>query len=318
VVKVSVLDDYTGWVKGYAGWRTLAGEVEVSCFSDHLAKEDELAERLADSDIVVLERERTPFPGSLMRRLPKLKLIACTGPVNWTVDLETARELGITVSCTRSSYDETPELTWSLLLSLARRTNFEEAALRQGQWQTGIGRRVAGKRLGLVGLGNVGRRVADFGNCFNMDVVAWSQNLTAERAADGGAKLVGFDELLETSDYVSIHVVLSERTRNLFGAREFGLMKYTAALINTSRAPIIDNDALLAALDGGQIAAAALDVFPVEPLPADSPMRAARNLILTPHIGYVTEEQYEVFYADVVENIGNFIGGRPIRPLVMD
>lgn len=317
-MKIAVLDDYTRWVEGFAGWGRLASQAQIKCFADHLATEDALALRLADFDVVVLERERTPFPGSLMRRLPRLKLIACTGPVNWTVDLDTARELEIAVGCTRSSYDETPELTWSLILSLARRTNFEEAALRQGRWQAGIGRRVAGKRLGLVGLGNVGRRVANFGNCFNMDVVAWSRNLTAERAAESGAKLVGFEELLETSDFVSIHVVLSERTRNLFGAREFGLMKRSAALINTSRAPIVDHGALLTALESGEIAAAALDVFPVEPLPANDPLRSVPNLILTPHIGYVTEEQYEVFYADVVENIGNFIAGRPIRELVMN
>jgi phosphoglycerate dehydrogenase-like enzyme len=317
-LKVAVLDDYTGWVRAYPGWRALDGSAEISFFNDHLTSEDELADRLQAFDVVVLERERTAFPATLMRRLPRLRLIASTGPVNWSIDLETARELGVTVSCTRSSYDETPELTWSLILSLARRTGFEEAALRQGRWQAGIGRRLAGKTLGLAGLGNVGRRVADFGTCFGMDVIAWSQNLTAEAASQRGARLVSFDELLETSDFVSIHLVLSDRTRNLFGPRQFAAMKTSASLINTSRGPIVDHSALVSALVNGEIAGAALDVFPVEPLPPDHELLQAPNLILTPHIGYITAEQYELFYADVVENITNFMSGRAVRELAMN
>lgn len=316
-MKIAVLDDYTGWVRNYPGWEKLGDVAEIVFHADHLFDEDRLAARLADCDVVVLERERTPFPGSLMRRLPRLKHIASTGPVNWSIDLATAAERNITVSCTRSSYDETPELTWGLILSLARRISSQEAALRRGEWQTEIGSSVAGKTIGLIGLGNVGRVVAKFANCFGMHVLAWSENLDAARAAEAGATLVSFEGLLGQSDYVSIHTVLSDRTRNLIDSAALAAMKPGAALVNTSRAGIVDTDALVAALASGRLGGAALDVFPVEPMPADSPLRNLPNVVMTPHIGYVTVEQYEVFYRDVVENILNLAQGKEVRELVM-
>ncbi|WP_108659956.1 D-2-hydroxyacid dehydrogenase family protein [Acuticoccus kandeliae] len=316
-MKVAVLDDYSGWVRNYPGWRDLGDDFTVEFFADHIFDETRLAERLADFDVVVLERERTPFPGSLMRRLPKLRHIASTGPVNWSIDLATASELGIVVSCTRSRYDETPELTWGLILALARRISSEEHALRSGAWQTSIGTTLAGKTLGLIGLGNVGRRVAEFGNCFGMNVIAWSENLTAERARESGATLVTFDEILAQSDCLSVHVVLGDRTRNLIDRKAIGAMKPGAFFVNTSRAGIVDYDALTDALAAGTLGGAALDVFLVEPLPADSPLRNLPNLVMTPHIGYVTDEQYQVFYRDVVSNISNFARGGEVRRLVM-
>lgn len=312
-----MLDDYTGWVSRYEGWQRVAGTGEVTFFADHLSSEDALADRLAGFDVVVIERERTPFPETLLRRLPRLRLLASTGPVNWSIDLAAAERLGITVTCTSSSYDETPELTWALILSLVRRVTAEEHALRQGAWQTEIGHRLAGKTLGILGLGHVGRRVAEFGRCFGMDVVAWSHNLTQERAAGSQVKRVEFDELLATSDVLTVHVVLSERTRNLIGHSELLRMKRSAYLVNTSRSPIVDHAALADALTAGTIAGAALDVFPQEPLPPNHLLRTAPNLLMTPHIGYVTAEQYEIFYSEVVDNIVQFVAGSPVRRLVM-
>lgn len=312
-LEIAVLDDYTQQVATLPVWNALRAKAEITFFSDHLDDETALARRLERFDVVVLERERTKIPGSLIRRLPRLTHIAATGPVNWTIDYAAARERGIAVSCTEGSYDETPELTWGLVLALSRRLVWEERAVREGRWQTGLGQTLRGKTLALMGLGNVGKRVAEIANLFGMKVIAWSENLTDERARAAGAERVTFDELIARADFLSVHVVLSDRTRGRIDAAAFARMKPTAYLINTSRGPIVDEAALVEALRAKRIAGAALDVFDVEPLPPDHPLRGLNNAIVTPHLGYVTIEQYQLFYGQVVENIANHIAGRPIR-----
>ena len=316
-MKIAVLDDYTGWVSRYPKWERVSAIGEVVFFSDHLTGEDALVDRLNSFDVIVIERERTPFPRGLLQRLPRLRLLASTGPVNWSIDLASAEEFGITVSCTSSTYDETPELTWALVLGLVRRISIEERSLRDGVWQAGIGSRLAGKTLGILGLGHVGKRIAEFGACFNMNVIAWSHHLTEAKAAEAGAQLVSLDTLLAHSDILSIHVVLSERTRNLIGSNELLRMKRSAFLINTSRAAIIDEQALVSALTEGVIAGAALDVYSQEPLPDKDILRTVPNLLLTPHIGYVSVEQYEIFYSEVIENIVQYSVGGKVRKLIM-
>jgi phosphoglycerate dehydrogenase-like enzyme len=311
MTRVAVLDDYQGVALGCADWSRL----EVEVFPDHLADDDALVERLAPFDAVVAMRERTPFTRARLERLPNLRLLVTTGMRNASIDLDAAREHGVIVSGTGSLGPPTAELAWALILALTRHVPAEDRAMREGGWQHTIGPELAGHRLGIVGLGRLGARMAAIGRAFEMEPVAWSQNLTAERAAEAGAELVGKEELFSTADVVTIHLVLSDRTRGLVGAPELALMRPTAYLVNTSRGPIVDEGALLDALHGGRIAGAALDVYDTEPLPADHPLRRAPNTVLTPHIGYVTTGTYEVFYREAVEDIDRWLAGAPIRVL---
>jgi phosphoglycerate dehydrogenase-like enzyme len=315
VARVALLDDYQGVALSMADWKSLPTGTEVVVFKDHLADEDALAARLADFDIIMALRERTPFPRPLLERLPKLKLLITAGMRNASIDMKAAAERGILVCGTAGLPYPTAELAWGLILSLARRIPAEDSATREGRWQTSLGLGLNGKTLGVLGLGTLGSRVARVGRALEMKVLAWSQNLTAERAAAEDAMLVAKDDLLARSDFVSIHLVLGERTRGLIGARELGLMKRSAYLVNTSRGPIVDEAALIRALQDGTIAGAGLDVFDEEPLPPDHPFRWLPNTAITPHLGYVTEETYRVFYGQALEDIKAYLGGTPLRVL---
>ena len=298
-----------------ADWSSLPSDVDVVVFDDHLYDEDRIAERLRPFDIVVAMRERTPFPRTLLQRLPKLKLLVTTGMRNASIDIAAASDHGVTVCGTDGLPYPTAELTWALILALARKVPTEDAATRAGAWQVTMGEGLQGKTLGVVGLGRLGSQVATVGVAFGMRVVAWSQNLTHGRASQFDTELVSKDELLSSSDFVTIHLVLSERTRGLIGRRELSLMKPSSYLINTSRGPIVDETALIEALSSSNIAGAGLDVFDVEPLPPDHPLRTLPNTVLTPHMGYVTVETYRIFYGDAVEDISAFLDGCPVRVL---
>ncbi|MFD6277719.1 D-2-hydroxyacid dehydrogenase family protein [Streptomyces sp. NPDC060209] len=316
-LRCAVLDDYQSVAATSADWSPVAADIDVVSFAEHCATEDELAARLAEFDIVVTLRERVPFPATLIERLPRLRLIVASGMRNTSIDYAAAERHGVTVCGTASTATPPVELTWALLLGLARGLVTEADALRNGgPWQSTVGADLHGRRLGILGLGKIGSRVAAVGRAFGMDVVAWSANLTPERAAEAGA---GFaeskEELLETSDFVSVHLVLSERTRGLLGAKELGLMRPGSYLVNTSRAAIVDQDALLDVLRRGAIAGAGVDVFDVEPLPADHPMRSAPRLLATPHLGYVSRANYAAYYGDAVEDIRAYLDGGPVRTL---
>ena len=311
--RIAVLDDYQSVAATFTDWSQVPEPLEVVEFSDHLADEDALAARLEPFDVVVAMRERTPFPRALLGRLPNLRLLVTTGGKNASIDKDAARELGITVCGTGAHPSGPVELTWALILATARHLPQEHANVRVGGWQQTVGTDLAGAILGVVGLGRLGEKVARIGQAFGMDVVAWSQNLTEERAAEVGVRRVTKDELLRTADVVTIHLQLSDRTRGLIGAPEFALMKPTAILINTSRGPIVDESALVEALAGGSIAGAGLDVFDTEPLPDDHPLRREPRAVLTPHLGYVTKATYEVFYRGAVEDVAAFLAGDPIR-----
>lgn len=317
-LRCAVLDDYQDVALSMADWTPLAGEVEVSPLRRHLDDPDELVAAIADCQIVVAMRERTPFGADLLARLPELRLLVTTGMRNASIDLAAAAAHGVTVCGTAGASEPTVELTWALVLGLARHVVTENTALRDGgPWQSTVGVDLAGRRLGVLGLGRIGSRVARVGSAFGMDVMAWSPNLTAERAAAEGVTLApSMAELLATSDVVSIHLVLGERTRGLLGAGELALMKPTAYLVNTSRAAIVDTDALVAALRDGRIAGAGLDVFDTEPLPACHPLRSLPTVLATPHLGYVSERNYrENYFPQVVEDIAAYLAGSPIRTL---
>jgi phosphoglycerate dehydrogenase-like enzyme len=260
-------------------------------------------------------RERTPFPRSLLERLPELRLLVTTGRRNAAIDVAAAAERGVTVCGTASHPTGPVELTWALILAVARHLPQEDASVRAGGWQETVGTDLAGSTLGIVGLGRLGERVATIGGAFGMDVVAWSQNLTAERAAEVGVRRVGRDELFASADVVTVHLVLSDRTRGLVGRAALARMKSSAILVNTSRGPIVDEAALLDALAAGTIAGAGIDVFDREPLPRHHPLRSAPRTVLTPHLGYVTERTYEVFFREAVEDVAAFLAGTPIRVL---
>jgi phosphoglycerate dehydrogenase-like enzyme len=310
-MRVAVLDDYQGVALACADWDGLAVEV----FTDHATGDDEVVERLAPFEVVVAMRERTPFTRARLERLTNLKLLVTTGMRNASIDLEAARERGVTVCGTGSLGPPTAELAWGLILALTRHIPAEDARMRAGGWQHTIGPELAGRTLGLVGLGRLGGRMAQIAQAFEMEAIAWSQNLTAERAAEAGVEAVEKAELFRRADIVSIHLVLSDRSRGLVGTEELALMRPTAYLVNTSRGPIVDERALLAALHEGRIAGAGLDVYDVEPLPASHPLRFAPNTVLTPHIGYVTTGTYEVFYREAVEDIAAWRDGAPVRLL---
>jgi phosphoglycerate dehydrogenase-like enzyme len=313
VTRVAILDDYQDVALQMADWNALPDDVEVQVFRDHLKDTGAVAERLHDFDIVVAMRERTPFNRVLLEQLPTLRLLVTTGRRNASIDTQAAAACGVTVCGTEGLGYPTAELTWGLILGLLRQIPREDQATRQGQWQVSMGVGLNGKTLGLLGLGRLGSQVATVGKAFQMRLLAWSQNLTAERAAEYGATLVSKDELLAQSDVVSIHLILSDRTRGLLGARELALMKPGAYLINTSRGPIVDEAALIRALQQKAIAGAGLDVFDDEPLPLDHPLRQLENIVITPHMGYVTNEGYRVFYGHAVEDIQAFLNGAPVR-----
>ena len=316
VTRVAVLDDYQGVALQMADWGVLAPACRVQVFRDHLADLGTLADRLQNFEVVTCMRERTLFCRDLLQRLPKLRLLVTTGMRNAAIDLEAATDLGILVCGTAGGPEGPPaELTWGLILALVRHIRREDAATRAGHWGTTVGMSLEKRVLGVLGLGRLGATVARVGGAFRMSVIAWSQNLTAERAAQCGATLVTKDELFARADILTIHVQLSERTRGLVRARELALMKRTAYLVNTARGAIVDETAFVQALRARAIAGAGLDVFDEEPLPPDHPFKQLDNTLLMPHAGYVTEEQYRVRYEETVEDITAYLEGSPLRML---
>ncbi len=314
-MKLALLDDYHGVALQMADWARLAGRVEIVSFDAPIADAMDLVRRLAPFDAILAMRERTAFPRSILQQLPKLRLLITTGLWNASIDSAAATELGIQVCGTRDVGHLTAELTLGLILALARQTPHEERALREGRWHVRLGHSVRGKTLGLLGLGNLGKQVAGFGRTLGMETIAWSQNLTAAAAAEAGCHLVERNELFRAADYLTIHVRLSERTRGLVGAQELSAMKPSAYLINTSRGPIVDERALFEALRDKRIAGAALDVYSKEPLPLDEPIRGLDNVILLPHLGYVSEENYRLMYGDGLDAVEGFLAGKPLRAL---
>lgn len=316
MLRCVVLDDYQVVATRYPEWSTYADVLSVDAITDHISDTDELVARIGEYDVLVAMRERTEINRQLLERLPQLKLIVTTGMRNASIDVAAATELGITVCGTGSAVAPTVELTWALILGLARHVVAENNALRSGgPWQSTLGIDLHERTLGVIGLGRLGSRVAQVGTAFGMQTVAWSQHLTADTAAAHGAHLAGsLEELLTVSDVVTIHLKLSDRTRGLLGAQQLGVMKPSALLVNTSRAPIIDQAALRDTLTDGRLAGVALDVFDVEPLPADDYLRTAPRLLATPHLGYVTEENYGIyFFPQAAEAVAAFAAGKPIR-----
>ena len=302
-MKIAILDDYQNVALRMADWSALGGKAEITVFDDHLADPVAIVERLAPFDVICVMRERTPLPREILHRLPKLKLIASTGARNASIDMAAAKELGIAVTATGYRSTSTIELTWTLILASVRPVIRENEAVRDGRWQTSVGEELSGKILGVLGLGNIGAAVARIGLAFGMKIIAWSQNMTPEKAETAGATLVSKDELFRQADIVTIHLILSGRTRGLVGAAELALMKPTSRLINTSRGPIVDEASLVKALRSRALAGAAIDVFDQEPLPSQHPFRTMDNVLATPHIGYVTENLYRTFYGDAVTSI---------------
>jgi phosphoglycerate dehydrogenase-like enzyme len=314
-MRLAILDDYFGAALHLADWSPLDGRADIRVFTAPLGGQENAAKKLDDFEIIVGMRERTPFPSALIRRLPKLKLLVTTGMRNLSFDLEAARSQGITVCGTGVVGNPTSELAVGMMITLMRDIHGQYGSMRQGGWQTRPGHDLAGKTLGLLGLGRVGGAVAAVGNAFHMKVIAWSQNLTEQRAAECQARRVEKNELFRLSDVLSIHLILSGRTRGIVGPRELEMMKSTAYLVNTSRGEIIDEAALLRALQEKKIAGAAIDVYGMEPLPAYHEIRKLDNVLLTPHIGYVTAENLGRMYQDAVEDIVAFLDGKPVRVL---
>jgi phosphoglycerate dehydrogenase-like enzyme len=313
---IAILDDYQNAALSLADWSGLQRDHKVVAFKEHLPELDAVSRALADFEIVGIMRERTPFPRALFERLPKLKLLVTTGKRNASIDLEAAKAHGVTVCNTGGAGRATADLAIGLMIALARHFREEFHAMRPGGgWQTTLGMDLDGKTLGILGLGNLGAKVGRIGAAMGMKVIAWSQNLTPEQASERGAERVEKDELFRRADVISIHLVLSDRTRGLVGARELGLMKPAALLINTSRGPIIDEAALLAALKEKRIAGFGADTFNMEPLPADHPLRSEPRALLTPHLGYVTEVTYRDFYVGMVQAIEAWLAGKPINIL---
>jgi phosphoglycerate dehydrogenase-like enzyme len=309
-MKIAILDDYQNVALKMTDWSALSGRAEITVFNDHLADPSALLERLLPFDIVCIMRERTPLPREVLQHLPRLKLIASTGSRNASIDMGAAKEFGITVTATGYRSAPTIELTWALILASLRGIVHENNSIRNGGWQKSIGQDLGGKILGVVGLGNIGGQVARIGLAFGMKIIAWSQNMTPEIAEAAGGSLVCKDELFRQADIVTIHLILSGRTKGLVGAAELGLMKPTSRLINTSRGPIVDEPSLIKALRSHAIAGAAIDVFEEEPLPAQHPFRSMDNVLATPHIGYVSESLYRTFYGDSLANITAWLDRR--------
>ena len=313
MTRVALLDDYQGIALSKADWGRLPAGSEVQSFRDHISDEDALVKLLEPYDVIVAMRERTPFPRSLVERLPNLKLLVTTGARNASLDMAALKERGIVVCGTSGQPTATAELTWGLIIGLMRHIAEEDRNVRAGGWQSTIGPTLYGATLACCGLGNLGSQVAKVGKAFGMEVIAWSQNLTQERCDEVGARLVSKDGLFSQGDVLSIHLVLSDRTRGLVGARELSLMKPSAYLVNTSRGPIVDEAALIDAVRSKRIAGAAVDVFEVEPLPAGHPLRSLENTLITPHLGYVTSETYDLFYGQALDDILGFLNGNPVR-----
>ena len=311
--RVAVLDDYQNVALSIADWSTLNQRADVTVFNDHIAGVDAVVSRLLPFDVVCVMRERTPLTRAIIERLPKLRLIASTAFRNASIDTAAAEERGINVVHTGYTFAPTVELTWGLILAGARHIVDEAVSVRSGGWQRFVGDDLSGRTLGLLGLGNIGSAVARIGKAFDMKVIAWSQNLTAERAVAEGAALVSKQELFRQADILSVHLVLSGRTRGLLGAEELALMKPSARLVNTSRGPIVVEADLLDALRKGKIAGAAIDVFDQEPLPRDHPFRTQPKLLATPHIGYVSRGLYERFYKDTIDNIARWLDAQTVR-----
>ena len=309
-VTVAVLDDYQGAALRLADWSVLDGRAAVTVFNDHLADTDAVIERLKGFDVLCVMRERTPLPRSTLERLPKLKLIVSTGARNAAIDVAAANERGVAVAFTGYTSAPTIEMTWAMILAASRHIVAENLAFRRGGWQQGIGVGLAGKTLGVLGLGRVGGAVAEIGALFGMKVLTWSPNMTPERAAERGATAVSKEDLLRRSDVLTIHMVLSPKTRGLLGADDLAQMKTTSLLVNTSRGPLVDEAALVSALTSRRIGMAAIDVFEIEPLPADHPLRSLENVLGTPHIGYVADDLYRTFYGDTVKALDAWLAER--------
>jgi D-3-phosphoglycerate dehydrogenase len=315
-VRCAILDDYQNVTLKIGDWSKLKGDVDFKVFNAHLGGPDKVIAALQDFAIVIAMRERTGFPKQVIEALPNLKLLITTGARNASIDVETAKARGVTVCGTGSFGSPTSGIAIGLMLELTRHIGYENARLHAGgPWQTTIGPDLEGMTLGVLGLGKLGARTANIAKAFGMKVIAWSQNLTPEKCAEAGVGYVSKDDLFRQSDFITIHVVLSPRSRGLVGAKEFGLMKPSAFIINTSRGPIIDEAAMLAALREKKIAGAGLDVFDIEPLPVDHPLRKMDNVVLTPHLGYVSEQNYKHYFAGAVEDIRGFLDGKPVRVL---
>jgi phosphoglycerate dehydrogenase-like enzyme len=312
-MKIAVLDDYQHVALAMADWSAVEKDAEIIVFHRHLGDLDRAVEALKDFDIVALMRERTPFPRAMFERLPRLKLLITSGHFNSAIDVAAAAQHGVVVCGTATLGRTTVEQTWALLMTAARNTALEDRAMREGRWQVSLGLMLDGKTMGLVGLGRLGAQVAEIARVFRMNLVAWSENLTAERAAEHGARLVSKDELFTVSDFIGIHLRLSGRTRGLIAAADLARMKPTAWIVNTARGEIINQADLIDALKSRRIGGAAMDVFDIEPLPVDHPFRTLENTVLSPHKGFVTEESYRVFYGETVENIRAWLDGKPIR-----
>ena len=314
MVRAAILDDYQNVAMQFADWSPIAKDVEIKVFNTPFADQGEAIRALQGFAVIVGMRERTPFPRKVIEALPDLKLLITTGARNNSFDVKACAERGITVSGTGAAGSPTTGIAFGLMLELTRRIGFENARLKAGApWQVTVGRDLEGLTLGILGLGKLGQRSAAVGKAFGMKIIAWSQNLTAEKAKTGGAELVSKDDLFRNADFVTIHNVLSERSRGLVGAKELGLMKKSSYLINTSRGPIVDEKALIAALQAKSIAGAGLDVFDVEPLPLDHPFRKMDNVVITPHLGYVSEQNYRKYFPDIVEDIRAWLDGKPVR-----
>ena len=314
MVRAAILDDYQNVAMGLADWSPIAKDVEIKVFNKPFGSQDEAIKALQGFAIVVGMRERTPFPRKVVEALPDLKLLITTGARNNSFDVKACAERGVTVCGTGAAGSPTTGIAFGLMLELTRRIGFENARLKAGApWQMTIGRDLDGLTLGILGLGKLGQRSAAVGKAFGMKTIAWSQNLTDERAKAAGTDYVSKDDLFRTADFVTIHLVLSDRSRGLVGAKELGLMKKSAYLINTSRGPIVDEKALIATLQSGSIAGAGLDVFDIEPLPLDHPFRKMDNVVITPHLGYVSEQNYRKYFPDIVEDIRAWLDGKPVR-----
>ncbi|KAF2394939.1 D-2-hydroxyacid dehydrogenase family protein [Pseudomonas frederiksbergensis] len=314
-VQIAVIDDWQDVASGVVDWSVLESIGQVSFLHDYPADNDTLAERLGEFEVICVMRERTRFDADLLRRLPKLKLLVTGGMRNAALDFKAAAALGIQLSGTDSYKHAAPELTWALIMAATRNLVAEANALRAGQWQQSLGGDLHGKTLAILGLGSIGQRVAQFGQVFGMRVIAWSENLTAERAAEVGVSYVSKQELFEQADVLSVHLVLSERSRGIVDAQALDWMKPTALLVNTARGPIVDEAALIKALQKNHLAGAALDVFDEEPLPELHPFRTLDNVLATPHVGYVSRQNYQQFFSQMIEDIQAWAAGAPVRLL---
>ncbi|MNJ95471.1 Glycerate dehydrogenase [compost metagenome] len=310
LLQVAILDDYQNVALSFGDWSSLQDRAQVIVFNDHITVQAAIIDRLMPFEVICVMRERTPLTREILSHLPNLKLIISTGRRNASIDTKAAEELGIAISTTGYHASGAPELTWALLLAISRRIVPESSSLRNGEWQKEIGIDLKGKTIGIVGLGNIGSIIARYAKAFEMEVVAWSENLTLEKANEHGVKLVSKEGLFKMADFVSVHLILSSRSRNIITSKELSLMKATAYLINTSRGPLVNEADLIDALMNKRIAGAALDVYDIEPLPTDHPFRKLPNLLATPHIGYVTEDTYQIFYEDTILRIKEFLSLR--------